>query len=1090
MLRSASKISALVLSFVMLVSLFVPFTVKAEGEQVNITILGTSDLHGRIYPYEYAIDSEDQASGFAKVATVVKKVRGENPNTIVVDCGDTIQDNMAELFNNDPVHPMVRAMNEIGFDTWTLGNHEFNFGLDLTNRSIKGFNGTVLAGNIYKEDGSRFVEGYKIIEKGGVKIGLIGMITPHVPRWEASTPDNFKGLSFKDPLEETKKVVAEIKDQVDVMVGIMHMGPDFEYGFESAGLKAIANAVPELTAIIGGHQHLDLKGELINGVLVVEPAAYGKKVSRIDLSFENKGGKWVLSNKKSENIDTKPLEADKDMLAKFKPEHDKAIAEVNTVIGKLSDNFLDKVQVATGIPTAQVKDTALVDFINEVQLYYTGADVSSAALFDNRSNLVKGDFKKKDVANIYKYTNTLMAVKVNGKQLKDYMEWSAKYYNQFKPEDGVISFDSKIPGYNYDMFAGVNYEVDVTAPVGIRIKNLTFKGQAVTDDMTFKLAVNNYRFGNMVKDGYFKAEDEIYDSYKLMGDKGRIRDLIVEYVQKKGTITPKVDNNWKVTGVSLDYKTVDVLSINDFHGSLVSSGKNIGIANLVGEIKKAKTANPNTLFVGAGDLFQGSAESNLLYGKPVAETLKEAGMVATAIGNHEYDWGIDKIDSWKKDGGFEFLAANVYDKATNAPVNYAKPYIISEVDGVKVAFIGIATPETEYKTKPENVKNVIFKNPAEILPKYITEVKDKGANIVIALTHLGAMQDKDGVITGEAADIAKVPGLDGIICGHSHQTIKGTVNKVAVVQGYYNGRSLAKLSYILDKNTNKVLKVVPSIDELYNRAATLTADAATKAILDKYMAQVSPILSEKLGVANVDLNHDSKGPSLMGEWVCDIMKAKSGAQIAIQNGGGLRISIPKGELTVGKMYELMPFDNTLVTAKLTGAQVKEAIEHGIGNEKISFGQMSGVYASYDMSRPFGDRIVSLTLENGQPLDMNAYYTVVANDFMFDGGDNYNVLKQGKEKKDTGVPIREAIIEYVKQQKVIDPAFKGYQKVGQAQVQTQVQIQEVVYIVQPGDCLWKIAKKYGIPYQEIGVYNKLKNMDLIFPSQELKIPAKK
>lgn len=557
------------------------------------------------------------------------------------------------------------------------------------------------------------------------------------------------------------------------------------------------------------------------------------------------------------------------------------------------------------------------------------------------------------------------------------------------------------------------------------------------------------------------------------------------------------DNSAATQPTATKTKIIDVLSINDFHGSLTSSGKNVGIANLVGAIKKAKLANPNTLFVGAGDLYQGSAESNLLYGKPVSEALKEAGMLASAIGNHEFDWGIDKIDTWKKDGNLEFLAANIYDKTTNQPVSYAKPYIIQEVDGIKVAFIGLSTPETEFKTKPENIKNTIFKDPSEVLPKYISEVKEKGANIVIALSHLGASQDKSGVITGEAADIAKVAGLDGIICGHTHSTINGTVNGIPVVQGYYNGRTIAKLSFEVDSTTKKIVKATPSLDELFNRASSLTVDANTKAIYDKYIAQVGPILSEKIGVATVDLNHASKAPSIMGEWVCDIMRAKTGAQIGLQNGGGLRVSIPAGDLTVGKMYELMPFDNTLFTGKLTGTQLKEAIENGIGNDKINFGQISGVYVTYDLSKPFGQRIVDMTLENGDKVDMNAYYSVVANDFMFDGGDNYNVLKQAKDKKDTGVPIREAIIDYVKQQRSIAPTYKGYQKEVKPVVVTPSEpatpvtpaITEITYIVQPGDSLWLIALKYGLWYEDIGKYNNLENFNLIYINQVLKIPTK-
>ncbi|TCL65932.1 2',3'-cyclic-nucleotide 2'-phosphodiesterase (5'-nucleotidase family) [Hydrogenispora ethanolica] len=1061
----------LLLSLVMLFGLLGIHAAQAENS-VRITILGTSDLHGRLFPWDYAIDSEEPGSGLVKVATVVKAVRAENPNTIVVDNGDTIQDNMAELFNDEPVHPMIQALNAIGYDTWTPGNHEFNFGLDVLNRCIKGSKATVVAANLYRADGKRYVKPYKIINKGGVRVAIIGMTNPLVPRFEASTPDNFKGLTFTDPVSETKKVIAELKGKADVLIGVMHIGVDPEYGDETSGLKAVLAANPELTAVVCGHAHSDIPGQTINGVLVVEPKVSGNKVSRIDLTVAKVNGKWTVQDKSSTNIDTLAVKADPDLAAKFQWVHDKSLADVNTVIGKVSGAFLPGLEVLPGIPTAQVQDTALMDFINEVQLYYTGADVSAAALFSNSSNLVPGDFKKKDVANIYKYTNTLIAVKVTGKQLKNYMEWSAQYYNQSKPGDVTVSFNPYIRGYNYDLFAGVNYEINIAAPAGRRIENLTFKGKPVTDDMTLTLAVNNYRFGNMVKDKYFNEADKVYDSYEQLGDKGRLRDLIVAYVQKVGTVAPKLDNNWKITGVNFDsplkaeiyqkvragqikipasfdgrtpnvkalnvyelcrdgalnYRIVDVLAITDFHGSLARSGKNIGIANLVGELKKLKAANPDSILVSAGDNYQGSAESNLLYGKPVSAGFKEAGIVLSAIGNHEYDWGSQRIPGWAADGGFDFLAANIYDRKTGQPVAYAQPYRIITVAGVKVGFIGLTTPETAWKTNPENVKDVEFRDPVAVLAHYVPVVRAAGADIVVALTHMGGAQDKSGAISGEAADLAKVPGLDGIIAGHSHDMVVGKAGNVPYVMPYYNGRSVGRLSFIVARDQPKVVSAQASLDHLFLRQSTLQEDEATKAILAQYLEQVKPILSEQIGETKVALVHDTKGPSLMGEWACDIMRQLTGAQIGMQNGGGLRVSLDQGVLTVGDLYRLMPFDNTLVTAELTGAQVREAVENGLGNPKVGyFGQVTGLKVTYDLSKPFGQRIVTITLENGQPLDPNKLYTVVANDFMFAGGDNYTSLQKGQHIKDTGIPVRDAMIQYIKERKVISPVYRECQR---------------------------------------------------------------
>ena len=206
-----------------------------------------------------------------------------------------------------------------------------------------------------------------------------------------------------------------------------------------------------------------------------------------------------------------------------------------------------------GIPTAQVQDTALVDLINEVQMYYTGADVSLAALFDAASDLKQGDYKKKDAVNVYKYDNTLMAVKVTGAQLKAIMEEHAgNYFNQYVPGDVTISFNPDMRMYNYDMFAGVNYEIDISQPAGQRIVNVTYQGEPLADDQELVLALNNYRYGGLVTAGLLDPAGLVFDSTIDLADTPAVRDLISVYAQEKGELVPNCDNNWRIVGADLD----------------------------------------------------------------------------------------------------------------------------------------------------------------------------------------------------------------------------------------------------------------------------------------------------------------------------------------------------------------------------------------------------------------------------------------------------------------------------------------------------------------------------------------------------------
>lgn len=466
-------------------------------------------------------------------------------------------------------------------------------------------------------------------------------------------------------------------------------------------------------------------------------------------------------------------------------------------------------------------------------------------------------------------------------------------------------------------------------------------------------------------------------------------------------------------------KSIQIVYINDFHGSVGASGKNPGMVKLAGRIKEIKAENTanntSTVFLAGGDLFQGSAASNLTYGAIVNEFLMKAGLNASAIGNHEFDWGTDKIAEWASKGNYKFLASNIYDKTTGLPVSWADPYQIVTVEGVNIGLIGLTTPETAFKTLPENVKDIEFKDPNTCGTYWAKLLKStKQADIVIAVTHLGAAQDSTGVITGEAADLANVKdsGIDAILCAHTHMAVCGTVNNIPVVQAYYNGRAIGKLNIKVPADGSKIT-ITPGYEKLYDSKGYLTTlpdDEATKKIYDDYMAALSKTLNAVVGKTVTDLTHDkSAGVSILGEWTCEVMAKKAGTQIGITNGGGLRTSIKAGDITMGNLYEVMPFDNTLYKMDLKGSDLKRVIENGIMNTTVGWVQLYGVKVYYDADKAAGDRITAMYLLDGTKIDMNKYYSVVTNDFMFTGGDNYD-FTGAKNAVNTNLPIRDAMVE--------------------------------------------------------------------------------
>lgn len=530
----------------------------SSEDEVTITVLQTSDLHGTIAPWDYASDSELDY-GLTKIATIVNQERKKDPNLLLIDSGDTIEANMVQEFRYDDIHPMMKAMNAMEFDAWIIGNHEFNFEFETLLDAIENSDAAVVAGNIYKQNGERFVEPYVIQDVKGVKVGIIGLTAPHVPQWEASNPERYDYMTFTMLEEEIVKILDEVEGKADVLIVVAHYGSDSEYG--TAGMRELAERHGDrIDAFLIGHAHATISETLPNGTILLEPGSRGSDISKLVLNMEKVDGEWVVASKSGEIIPIKGenIATDPELAKLMNYVHEESRVISNTVVGQVGADFLPSLwwNDLEGIPTAIMQDTAMIDLINTVQMEETGADVSLAALFDTTSNLVEGDFRKRDGVKIYKYDNTLMAVTITGKQLKEIIEVRAgNFFNEYKDGDVTISVNPDIRLYNYDMFAGVDYDINISNPVGSRIENVMFNGSPLANDEELVLAMNNYRYGGLSGAGLISADPD-----KLVYNSGlAIRELIGDYVIEIGTIMPETDNNWRITGADLSHPETETV---------------------------------------------------------------------------------------------------------------------------------------------------------------------------------------------------------------------------------------------------------------------------------------------------------------------------------------------------------------------------------------------------------------------------------------------------------------------------------------------------------------------------------------------------
>jgi 2',3'-cyclic-nucleotide 2'-phosphodiesterase/3'-nucleotidase len=514
-----------------------------------LTVLSTTDLHGNLLPIDYYTDAPD-ARGLAKVATLVRQARKENPaGTLLLDSGDVIQGSPLEYvhntINNAPPDPMMRAMSALGFDAMAVGNHEYNYGLKVLEKARSEAVFPWLSANTYKAGtNENFHRPYLLKEVNGVRVGVLGLTTAGIPSWE--NPENYAGLEFRDPVVEAKKWVSVLRAQerADVVIVAMHMGmeADLRTGIptpgqvphENAALE-IARQVPGVDLILMGHTHREVPGVVTNGVLLAQANLWGRHLARADLYLEqDESGRWHVVARQSRTIPVTP-----------QTETDAEIASLAASYDRETRDWLTRVIGESGAELtaadARVRDTAILDLVQRVQLEAGHADVSMVASFNPQARMPRGPVSVRDIAGLYVYDNTLVVLDVTGGQLRDALEHSARFFKDFVPGRTPAELvDERIPDYNFDVAEGVTYDLDISRPQGQRIVNLRFHGQPVTPAQRFRLATNNYRVNGGGGYVMYRGATEVYRSSQ------EIREMIIEWVERHHQIPSEPTNNWRI----------------------------------------------------------------------------------------------------------------------------------------------------------------------------------------------------------------------------------------------------------------------------------------------------------------------------------------------------------------------------------------------------------------------------------------------------------------------------------------------------------------------------------------------------------------
>ena len=472
---------------------------------------------------------------------------------------------------------------------------------------------------------------------------------------------------------------------------------------------------------------------------------------------------------------------------------------------------------------------------------------------------------------------------------------------------------------------------------------------------------------------------------------------------------------------------VRVYHTNDIHGWIMARPDKLQSDRPVGGAAALKAlldkdATPR-LVLDAGDWWQGTPEGTLSKGEAVAEVLNAVGYDAVEVGNHEFDSGADALRALIGKMNMPVLAANIYGP-DGKHVPWTKPRVIKQVAGVKFGIFGLLTVHMDKLAFPKSIAGLTFRREVDEARDQVAALRKEGADVIVAVTHVGFEEAGKSRFEGDQTIAREVEGIDLIVGGHSHTPLsrawRDPAHGTLVVQAGAYLTKVGRATLTIDPETRRVSAASDELLEL--RPDRLGEDPAVKAIVDKRRAEVGKTFEAVVATATADLSRGSpERESGLGSWMADCYRSATGADVVFQNGGGMRSDIAAGPVTLRHIFNVMPFDNSLVKLKMTGAQVRSALDHGVGAARMI--QVAGVAVVYRRAGPRGERVVSATV-GGAPLDDERTYAVATLDFLVMGGDGYDEFGAAASQEATGVLARDALRACAERQKTISPPAPG------------------------------------------------------------------
>lgn len=1023
----------------LLSALLLVFQAVTTSDTAHVVIVATTDVHGRVFGWDYVRDVPNPG-GLSRAATALETLRARYPGQIVlVDAGDLLQGNPFAVYygryDKRQPQPIVDALNALQYDAVTPGNHDFDFGVDFLRRAASQATFRYVSANVTDDSGKALFATSVVVPRGPVKIGITGFTTPSVmvsDKWLLAGRARVRRIA-----EAAPAAMASLERQgVDLKIVVIHSGFG-ESGYDTTGIGpendagALAAVTPKPDIVIVGHTHREMRDSVINGVHFVQPKNYVQSLAVVHVSLARDAStkRYRITGVHSDLIQLANVAESPRFTQRLSAAHEAARLWASTPIGSAAAGFDERY--------ARVQDTPLLDFINEVQRRRAGAQLSAAAAFDVQQGLPEGDVHQRDVSGIYPYENVLRAIKISGQQLREYLEHAAEYFRRYQAGAPIIN--DSFPGYAYDVVSGVVYNIDLTRPVGQRIRGLAYNGQIVQPTDSFVMALNNYR--QVGGGGY-----DMVARARVVYDKGEdIRELLVDEIRRARMLqtTAYLRPSWAIipdsaraaaraafapavaaaaTISTRDSTLLRVLAITDLHGQLEprvwdwSGGRQVGgVAALRPWLDSlANACGCTSVRLDGGDEMQGTALSNATFGRGTVEALSSLGIDAAAIGNHEFDWSVDTLRARMRDAKYPFLSANITNTAGTARPDWATPWKLVTKGGVKIAVIGLTTTETPTSTAARNVQGLAFGDGAQAVKRYLPEAR-AAADYVIVVAHAGALCDSSAgggnmaSCHGEIIDLARQldsGSVDLIVAGHTHLRVNSVVHGIPIIEAQSSARSIGVVDFVRAGGRREVRTqlVTPYADQV-------RPDVAITDALNRQQQAVRNLTERVVARLRFPLKREGNEYGL-GRLIADAQRAAGRADVAIMNNGGIRADLPEGTINWGQVYQVQPFQNRLLRLTVKGSVLQEALEQCVaGRDDIPDCHIAGLEVWFNAQKQSGSRIERTRFPNGKAIEKDRTYTLVVSDFMANGGSGFRMLV-GSPREDIDVVDIDALTRYL------------------------------------------------------------------------------